>query len=111
MSGETRVIDLKGGILQLDKHTFDHDAVVFKNSQINRITLFSSKSGNKIEMNCKGWPYFSIWSKKDCDRFVCLEPWCGITDSVTSSGKIEDKEGIIRINHYSSFEKEFSIEI
>ena len=37
-----------------------------------------------------------IWSARDAD-FVCIEPWLGITDSVHSSGKLEEKEGILSI--------------
>ena len=44
----------------------------------------------------KGFPYMGIWSARDAD-FVCIEPWLGITDSVHSSGKLEEKEGILSI--------------
>lgn len=107
LTGETREIHLNEGILKLDSHTFDNDALVFKNSQIEKITLFSSKSGNRIEMNCKGWPYFGIWSKKDCDKFICLEPWCGITDSINSTGNLNEKEGILIVNPYQFSEIEY----
>lgn len=111
LSGENYTIMLQNNRLPLSVDLFTNDALVLKNNQIESIRLSSKKSDNSIELNCKGWPYFGIWAKKGCAEFVCLEPWFGITDSVNSSGKIEDKEGIIRVNPYSSFEKEFSLEI
>ena len=39
------------------------------------------------------FPFLGIWSVKDAD-FICLEPWCGIADSVNSNQQLEYKEGI-----------------
>ena len=37
--------------------------------------------------------YEKTLSAKDAD-FVCIEPWCGIADSVDTTGDIMKKEGI-----------------
>jgi galactose mutarotase-like enzyme len=44
-------------------------------------------------MDFEGFPYYGIWSARNAD-FVCLEPWCGIADSVDADGEIANKEGI-----------------
>lgn len=100
LSGETYTIALTNGRLPLNVKLFDNDALVCKNTQIEKVKLYSAKSGNAIEMICKDWPYFGIWTKKGCDQFVCLEPWQGITDSMNHNTKFEMKEGIKNLNPY-----------
>ncbi|MCE3226345.1 MAG: hypothetical protein K0S32_896 [Bacteroidetes bacterium] len=50
--------------LDLSLSLFDNDALVFENNQINKISLCSKTSSQKIMMECKGWPFFGIWAKK-----------------------------------------------
>lgn len=109
LSGSTYNIDLDKGVLPLSVELFNNDALVFKNNQINSIRLKSKKSKNVIELICKDWPYFGIWSKKGCDKFVCLEPWYGITDSFNSSGRLVEKEGLLSLKPHQSVTKIFSI--
>ncbi|HRD38754.1 MAG TPA: aldose 1-epimerase family protein [Bacteroidia bacterium] len=111
LSGSTYIIDLDKGVLPLSVELFNNDALVFKNNQINSIKLRSKKSKNVIEMICKDWPYFGIWTKKGCDKFVCLEPCYGITDSFNSSGMFIEKEGLLSLNPHQSVTKKFSISI
>ncbi|MBK7818434.1 MAG: aldose 1-epimerase family protein [Sphingobacteriaceae bacterium] len=101
-------LHLTNGELSLNTSLFDKDALVFENSQIDTISLVSP-SGKGIELNCKHWPYFGIWSKKGCNEFVCLEPWYGITDSVNASGDLNTKKGIIELQSGKKFECNFSI--
>lgn len=111
LSGATSELKPESGKLQLSLATFDNDALVFKNSQIEEIKLCSLKSKIKIIFRCKGWPYFGIWSKKGSDAFVCLEPWFGIADSVAYNGEFSIKEGIIKLNPYAKWENSFSVKI
>ncbi|MBK7666889.1 MAG: aldose 1-epimerase family protein [Sphingobacteriaceae bacterium] len=111
LSGETSIIKLDSGKLQLSTELFENDALVFKNTQIEEIKLCSTKSKQQIKLNCKNWPYFGIWSKKGSDAFVCLEPWYGITDSVGYNGNFDLKEGVIRLQPYQSSEYIFSVQI
>jgi len=111
LSGETYSIKLNENKLPLSTALFNNDALVFKNKQIEKVRLCSLKSKTKITLNCKDWPYFGIWTKKGSDAFVCLEPWCGITDVVNYKGDFSEKEGIIKLEAYKSFEIYNSFEI
>lgn len=93
--------------LHLKKELFDKDALVFENNQINSISLCSSKSNHKITLECEDWPYFGIWSKKNNQNFICLEPWYGITDKANSFNEIEKKEGVIVLAPDDTFSCEF----
>ena len=97
------------GEVNLNSTLFDKDALVFENSQIDVIELISAKSGRGVELSCPNWPYFGIWSKNDCSDFVCLEPWCGITDSTDAKEDISTKKGIIKLESGKKFECNFSM--
>jgi len=49
-----------------------------------------------------------IWSAPGAP-FVCLEPWCGVTDSVHATGNLADKEGIVVLESGGDFERSFSV--
>lgn len=87
---------------------FDKDALVFEDQQINRISLRSSISESKLTLDCSGWPYFGIWTKKNCRDFICLEPWYGIADPLDGAQNLESKDGIIRLEKGKEFKCEFS---
>ncbi|WP_225974715.1 aldose epimerase family protein [Arachidicoccus ginsenosidivorans] len=70
--------------------------------QSSSIKLESDKTAHGLTLDFKGFPYMGIWSAKDAD-FVCIEPWHGITDSVQTTGKLEEKEGILSIGADDTF--------
>lgn len=106
LQNECYDIELENSRLPLSVALFENDALVLKNNQINSVKLCSTKSNSSVEMICKNWPYFGIWTKKGSDAFVCLEPWFGITDSIGHQGNLLEKEGIIHLTslHVKTFE-------
>jgi galactose mutarotase-like enzyme len=79
--------------LSLKKSLFYQDALVFKYPASSEISLISGKTSHGILFQMGEFPFLGIWSSKDAD-FICLEPWCGIADSVTSDQQLEHKEGM-----------------
>jgi len=96
--------------LSLHKHLFDQDALIFKNLNSRSVHLKSKKSEEFLSMRYRGFPYLGIWAKPQAP-FVCIEPWIGIADSESSSGKLEEKEGIRKLGPQSNFEASYEIEI
>ena len=96
--------------LSLRKELFYKDAVVLKDLQSNSISILSHQSANGVKVTYDGFPYMGIWAAKDAD-FVCIEPWCGIAESVTASGNLIEKEGIIKLEAGGLFERSYSIEV
>lgn len=94
--------------LPLKKSLFYQDALVFKTLQSSAIKLESDKTTHGLRVQFKGFPYMGIWSAKDAD-FVCIEPWMGVTDSVTSTGELEKKEGIISLAPGDNYEASWAI--
>jgi galactose mutarotase-like enzyme len=93
----------------LTKELFDNDALVFENSQINKLSLCSSRSNHKITIDCQSWPFFGIWAKKGNTDFVCLEPWYGIADRLDSTNVLTEKNGIIELAPNTDYKCHFSL--
>jgi galactose mutarotase-like enzyme len=102
-------VTLENNKLFLSPSLFQNDALVFENNQINRVSLCSSVSDRKVTLNCEHWPYFGIWTKKDCREFICLEPWYGIADRTSSGQLLVEKDGIIKLEAKREFSCDFSI--
>lgn len=109
LNHETEKIIDDSKILDLKADTFKDDALVFKNLKSEAAALKSRNSDRKIEMEFKGFPYLGIWSQSAEAPFICIEPWQGIADSVDSSGKLEEKEGINKLQAAEEFSFEYSI--
>jgi galactose mutarotase-like enzyme len=74
------------------------------------MSIKSDKTSHGLTMDFEGFPYFGIWAAKDAP-FVCLEPWCGIADTVLTNQNIVEKEGINILEAGSVFERTWSIEM
>jgi galactose mutarotase-like enzyme len=61
-------------------------------------------------MRFEGFPFFGIWAAKNAP-FVCLEPWCGIADSLYHNQQLEEKEGIISLAAKDTWSARWSVEL
>lgn len=101
---------VKAHKLPLKKQLFYNDALVFKGLESNVIDLKSDKSPHGLSLQYDGFPYMGIWAAKDAD-FVCIEPWCGIADSVNATGELSGKEGIHHLEAGKHFERAWSVKL
>jgi galactose mutarotase-like enzyme len=83
-------------IIKLNKSLFDEDALVFKKLKSDAISIKSEVHDHGLDFYFGGFPYLGIWAAKNAD-FVCIEPWCGIADSITHDQQLVTKEGIVTI--------------
>jgi galactose mutarotase-like enzyme len=97
-------------MLPLTKELFYADALVFKDLSSNSISIVSDKTEHGLRVQYDQFPYMGIWSAKNAD-FVCIEPWCGIADSVDASGDITQKEGIHSISSEAPLIRNWSVEV
>lgn len=94
--------------LNLNKSLFYQDALVFKYPASSEISLLSAKTKHGLRFQMGEFPFLGIWSAKDAD-FVCIEPWCGIADSVNSNQQLEQKEGIEKLSPGKLFSRQWRI--
>ena len=97
-------------ILPLNHALFSSDAVVFKQMSSTEMAILSEKTTHGLRMNFEGFPFFGIWTAKNAP-FLCLEPWCGVADSVNASQNMAEKEGIICLEKAEIMDKTWSIEL
>lgn len=92
-------------ILALHRDLFDRDALVFKNLASSALTIKSKNHAHGVTLEAKDFPYYGIWAQPKAS-FVCLEPWCGIADSVNSDQQLINKEGIMKLASAEKFFRE-----
>lgn len=95
---EKTVLNIPGGILELKASTFDDDALVFENSQIDKVILFDKERKPYLEVGFPDARTLGIWSSKGKNApFVCVEPWNGLTDPEGFSGDISERAWIQKL--------------
>ncbi len=108
ISNKSTVLKLEDKKLFLKHNLFYNDALVIKNLKSRSISLMNSKNYNGINFKFENFPYFGIWAAKDAD-FVCLEPWCGIADSINHNQQLKDKEGIIALAPQKEWQRTWQV--
>lgn len=96
--------------LLLTKELFQKDAIVLKGLQSKQVELVSDKTPHGLRFSFDGFPYLGLWAAPGAD-FLCIEPWCGIADSVDASGELLEKEGIEKLEVGGVFQREWSVNV
>lgn len=78
--------------------TFSDDAILIEDSQVQKIILFDKDKKPVLSVSCPQSEAFGIWApnKKGCP-FICIEPWCGISDSNDFNRDISERKYIHRL--------------
>jgi len=96
--------------LPLKKELFAKDALVFKHPASSAVAIRSAKTQRGLKMDFPGFPFLGIWAAPNAE-FVCIEPWCGIADSVDSNQQYIEKQGIQRLDGGQVFERTWGLEV
>ncbi len=96
--------------LDLKHALFYEDALVLKNLSSDTISLKSDKDSHGLEFFFKGFPFLGLWAAKDAS-FICIEPWCGIADSVNHNQELTRKEGIEKLKANDSWSRSWSVRL
>ena len=94
--------------ISLHSTLFAHDALIFKKLKSKVARLKSDKHNTSIQLNFSDFDYLGVWAKPNAN-FVCIEPWLGISDSVTSNKIFEEKEGIQQLKGGESKQLSYTI--
>ena len=96
--------------IEITEHLFDHDALFFPNLSSTSAKIVSKTGRELLRMDFDRVPFVGLWAKPGAP-FVCIEPWHGICDSPTVTGKIEEKPYINSLAPSSEFRFSYSISI
>lgn len=107
---DTEDIMLVNNELPMQSSLFYEDAIVLKHIVSSQVELVTPKDTHGLKFMFENFPYFGIWAAKDAP-FVCLEPWCGIADSIHHDHELVHKEGINQVGPRQSWQRTWSVEV
>lgn len=105
------IIPLQDGLLPIDSHLFDDDALVIENNQYHSVSLLTPDKKPYVTVDFDA-PLFGLWSptRKNAP-FVCIEPWYGRCDSEDYNGTLENREWGNVLEAGKIFQKSYTITI
>ena len=90
-------------VLPLYEKYFVIDALVFEDIEFKAATLKNRKTGRKLRVEFPDAKYFLLWHKPN-SPFICLEPWRGHPDYITTeSYELSEKKDIITLPEKESY--------
>ena len=92
--------------------TFIHDALIIEKGQVTKVELWDRHCDLLLTVDCPQAEAFGIWApyKEGCP-FVCLEPWCGLTDPKGFTGDISAREYIHSLAPGGTYTFTYTIEL
>lgn len=93
--------------LLLNKPLFSRDALVFRQLRSESVSLQHQSGELAWTLKFEGFPFLGLWAAKGGD-FLCVEPWCGIADSVNASQDLTEKDGINVLEPHEKWERNWS---
>lgn len=104
-------LELTDGLLPLDTHTFDKDALIIENEQIHKVTLYTKEKKAYLSLHFHA-PVVGLWSPPAKNApFVCIEPWYGRCDRAHYTGEYKDKDWMEHLQPEETFSGGYTIEI
>lgn len=97
------------GLLPLCFDTFAHDALIYEDSQIDRVELLSADRRPYLDVDFSA-PLVGLWTPPGKHApFVCIEPWYGRCDRVGFAGDYREKDHVNRLAPGEQFEQVYTI--
>lgn len=109
LSAQSSTLEMKGNQVALSYSLFEKDALIFKKLQSKNVTIMENQKP-LLRVQFDDFPNLGIWTKNNAP-FLCIEPWLGYSDTLATSGRIMEKEGIQLLESKKTLESKFSIEI
>lgn len=110
-AGTIYPLPLTDGLLPLDTHTFDRDALILENSQVGEVTLYNMEKKPCLSLYFDA-PLVGLWSPPGKNApFVCIEPWYGRCDRVHYTGEYQERDWMQHLQPGDTFRGGYVIEI
>ena len=109
LADETQVLKSVNNNLPLNYQLFEKDALVFKNHQIQSVTI-QENGKDFVKVSFANFPDLGIWTKINA-AFICIEPWFGHADLVKTNQKLQEKAGILLLKPNVEFKSVYVIEL
>lgn len=84
-------------ILPLKNEYFQIDALIFSDLNSKKLILKNNTTNESAEINFDGFNHLLLWTIPG-EKFICIEPWCGLPDYIDSNYDLTQKKGIISLD-------------
>ncbi len=109
--GDTNsLVEAALGRVSLLPSLFYDDAIVLQNLQSKKVTLGSTAHPHGLHIHLEGFPFLGIWAAKDAP-FVCIEPWCGHSDTLVHNQQLTEKPGIEMLEPGKDWSRTWVVEL
>ncbi|MGB4659057.1 MAG: aldose 1-epimerase family protein [Mobilitalea sp.] len=99
------------GLLPIDPHMFDLDALIIENNQCHKVSLLRPSQAPYLTVTFDA-PLFGLWSPAKMNApFVCIEPWYGRCDASDFNDTLENREWGNSLEVGKQFSESYTIEI
>ena len=96
------------GHLPIKADTFSKDALIFEDSQLNEVTLFTANRKPYLSVGFDA-PVVGLWAPSADSPFVCIEPWYGRCDRFNFNGEFKEKDWVEHLEAGKTFEGGYTI--
>lgn len=111
VSTDTYPLKLTDGLLPLNIHTFDTDALILENSQLQKVALLDKEKRPYVTLHFTA-PVVGLWSPPQKNApFICIEPWYGRCDRAHYDGEFREKDWMQQLQPDQIFQASYTIEI
>lgn len=108
---EQYVLNTNHGIVSIDSHMFDQDALIIEEHQCHQVSLLDASRKPYLKVTFDA-PLFGLWSPAGKQApFVCIEPWYGRCDASDFQGTLEERDYNNTLGAAETFEEAYSIEV
>ena len=108
-NGSSKPVFSKPGQIDLRSVLFDEDAIVLKNCPSKQLVLKQQNGNFAIGLTFDGFSDIGIWTQKNNQDYICLEPWCGYADSIDGHDDISTKPGINKLLPGEHFNRSYTL--
>lgn len=102
-------LPVKDAILPLSYELFKRDALILKEHDSNHLDILENNIP-LLRVLYRDFPHLGIWTRQNAP-FICIEPWQGYSDTLTTTGKLEEKEGMLSLKPKEHYKAGFAIQI
>ncbi|MDH6363156.1 galactose mutarotase-like enzyme [Enterococcus sp. PF1-24] len=107
---ERRTLGQTNNNIMLTRDLFVEDALVYETKDLNAYTIRSEKSPHSVTLSFNRMNHVGLWSPYPKEApFVCIEPWCGVADTVEFAGELNEKYAINHLAANEEFTTEYAI--
>ncbi len=101
ISNEYSIITENSNVLNLKKDYFEVDALVFKDLNSRSLTLVNKDKSRSVKYKFDGFDRLLLWQVPGAG-YLCIEPWTGFPDIISSSFEIEKKFSITTLEPHKA---------